>query len=90
MQGGIVDRIPLFDLNLVSASVEVSKRGILRIRDVGVTLNAVAADTLNAVFSVTAFYDGFPIGTANVITRVIGVHNSQGGDDNDDDDDDDD
>ena len=81
LNGDVVDRIPLFDLALTSEP-SISMRGTLRIQDVIVTLNAVAADTLNAVFGVTAFVEGFPIGTATVKTRIMDTDDE----DNDDDD----
>lgn len=67
----VVDRIPLFDLDLSAASVDVTRWGVLKIDNVGVTLTAPAADTLNAVFNVSAFYQGFPIGTAYLRTRAF-------------------
>lgn len=66
----VVGRIALFDLALNAAPNVQSfgRYGLLRIDNVGVTLNAEAAATLNEVFGVTAFTAGIPIGTARVNT----------------------
>jgi hypothetical protein len=75
----IVGRIPLFDIALTQApSVsDPTKRGLLGIRfaqlsikGAQVTLAKPAADALNAVFGVSAFTEGFPIGVAEVSARV--------------------
>lgn len=75
----IVGRIPLFDIELTSAP-QVSQPnagrfpGIsfsnLSIRGAKVTLAEPAAGALNAVFGVSAFTKGFPIGVAAVSARV--------------------
>ena len=86
VNGTVEDRLPLFDLGLADATVNVSKQGVVRVNNVDVTLNATAADTLNTVFGTNAFVGGFPIGTANVLTRALVIES----DDDDDDDDGDD
>ena len=73
VNGDVVDRIPLFDLNLSAAVVEVGKKNQLTVGPVGVTLTDVAADTLNDVFGVDAFTEGFPIGTAYVKSKIRGT-----------------
>jgi len=65
VDGDLVDRIPLFNLEL-TAPPEVKWARILKIRSVGVTLTEEAADALNGVFGISAFYEGFPIGVATV------------------------
>ncbi len=64
--GAVVDRIPLFDLNLTSATVN-TVGPFVKIGNVGVTLRAESAAALNAVFETNAFVEGFNIGTAEVI-----------------------
>jgi hypothetical protein len=61
----LAGRIPLFNLDLGGAKVG-GNGNILKVDDVAVTLNEVAAATLNAIFGVTAFTENFPIGTADV------------------------
>jgi hypothetical protein len=61
----LAGRIPLFNLGLGGATVG-GNGNVLKVDDVGVTLNKVAAETLNAIFGVTAFTENFPIGTADV------------------------
>jgi hypothetical protein len=73
VNGDVVDRIPLFDLDLSAAIVEVGNKNQLRVGPVGVTLTDVAADTLNSVFGVDAFTEGFPIGTAYVKAKIRGT-----------------
>lgn len=71
--GSVVDRIPLFDLDLSNA--EVGRFGnFVTINNVGVTLSAAAAGALNAVFETTAFTEGFNIGTASVTGFTLNSH----------------
>jgi hypothetical protein len=72
VNGDVVDRIPLFDLELTREPV-VGKWGSLSVGGVKVTLNTLAADTLNAVFQVDAFAEGLKIGGAHVRTQIVGV-----------------
>ena len=65
LNGALVGRIPLFDINLSGVSISY-KMMKLTIDGVVLTLNADAAATLNAIFGTTAFVGGFPIGTAEV------------------------
>lgn len=90
VNGDVVGRLPLFDLALTEGPT-VSNWGRVRLNGVGLTLNATAADALNAVFAVDAFAEGFEIGDARVRTRLIDVLGADlnGGDDSDDSDDDD-
>lgn len=64
--GDLVDRIPLFNLNLAQAQVEPT---LFRLVISGVTLHltAEAAQALNGTFGVEAFEAGFTIGTAEVL-----------------------
>ena len=69
VDGGLLGRVPLFDLQLpsgITLPLEPSEGGKLRLKGVGVTLTSVAAGALNQIFGVTAFTPGFNIGTANV------------------------
>jgi hypothetical protein len=63
----LVTRAPLFDLKLggVGTSGD-SSHPTLNLDDVGVTLTSEAASTLNQIFGVSAFTQGFNIGTADV------------------------
>ncbi len=71
VNGDLVDRVPLFDLELTRAP-EVKRWGILVVRGVKVTLNAVAADALNEIFGLDDFFqEGFPIGEAKLVTRIV-------------------
>jgi hypothetical protein len=65
VNGDLVDRIPLFNLNLTSAQVERSLFS-LTVRDATLLLAPDAADALNAVFEVEAFVAGFNVGVAEV------------------------
>lgn len=69
VDGDLVARVPLFDLALLR-SPELRKSGRLEIRDVELSLTAVAADALNEIFGVSAFFEGFEVGVAKVKTRV--------------------
>ena len=67
----VLGRLPLFDITLVSAPVV---RGLharacsVQLDNVRLTLNDEAAVALNAVFNVSAFQAGLPVGTARVQT----------------------
>jgi hypothetical protein len=61
----VVGRIPLFNLIPEGLTLPLSA-GAGALRGVRVELNETAAGALNAVFGVTAFTAGFPIGTAEV------------------------
>jgi hypothetical protein len=65
VNGDLVDRIPLFNLNLTSAQVERSLFS-LTVRNATLLLAPDAADALNAVFEVEAFVAGFNVGVAEV------------------------
>jgi hypothetical protein len=67
VNGDLVTRAPLFDLQLGSASTSTQgNQTNLTLEDVGVRLTNEAATTLNQVFGVNAFTPGFNIGTASV------------------------
>jgi hypothetical protein len=65
VNGSIVGRLPLFKLDLSTATVKAKGRYIF-IGGVGVGLTMEAADALNGAFSVSAFVEDFPIGMARV------------------------
>ena len=69
VNGDVVARIPLFDLDLSALTVDGNKKKIM-LGEVGLALTAVAADTLNNVFGTDAFVEGFVIGTASVDARI--------------------
>jgi hypothetical protein len=64
--GVLLGRVPLFDIGLSNASIQVHDE-VLKINGVGLTLNKAAAGALNSSFGVSAFTAGFPIGTAKVL-----------------------
>jgi len=68
VNGAIVGRLSLFDLDLSKASVYQPNKETLAIQNVTVTLDPTAAGALNGVFNVTALAGGFPIGSASVFT----------------------
>jgi hypothetical protein len=76
LNDSIVDRIPLFDIVLPAGiTLPLTARGrTLALDGVGLKLNATAATTLNSVFKVTAFREGFAIGTARVQGFTIREH----------------
>lgn len=70
----MIGRLPLFDLSLppgFSLPLQLDEHR-LALKGIGVTLDAQAAGALNAVFKVSAFKAGFPIGTAKVVSYSSG------------------
>lgn len=67
--GGTSLRVRILDLDLSRAKV-LGKRKHLRIKNVGATLTAGAADALNATLGVDFFSAGIRLGTAQVFARV--------------------
>ena len=71
LNDSVLGRLPLFDITLVSAPVVRGlhvRAGSVQLDNVKLTLNAEAAEALNAVFNVTAFQAGLPVGTARLST----------------------
>ena len=69
VNNSLVGRIVLFDITLppgFKVPVKLTNNVLLDLSQVGVTLNASAAATLNSVFGTSAFVGGFNIGTARV------------------------
>jgi hypothetical protein len=66
VNGQVVGRIPLFNLQLPADGADDFSIRFVNIRNVGVTLRPEAAQALNQVFNTTAFTPGFNIGTASV------------------------
>lgn len=64
--GVLLGRVPLFDIDLSNASIQVHDE-VLKIKGVGLILDKAAAGALNSFFGVSAFTAGFPIGTAKVV-----------------------
>ena len=65
----VVGRVPLFDLGLPELSLPLEPRyriGFLSLRGVDLTLTDAAAGALNAIFGVSDFAEGLPIGEASV------------------------
>jgi hypothetical protein len=74
VNGKLLGRIPLFDLTLpagFSLPLHLNENRLI-LKGVGVTLDAQAAGALDAVFKVSAFTGGFPIGTAQVVAYRAG------------------
>jgi hypothetical protein len=65
VNGSVVGRIPLFDLQLAAPSI-TDNFTLVSLSNVRVKLRQEAATALNTVFGTTAFTAGFNIGTANV------------------------
>jgi hypothetical protein len=66
---GTDTRVPLLDLDLTEASIEVEDKGAT-VRGVRATLTAEAAAALNETFGVSLFSEGVPVGTAKVAACV--------------------
>lgn len=66
--GNFLGRVPLFDLTLPAVTLPLQPQsfGNVFLPGVKVALSAEAAAALNSVFGVTAFAEGFNIGTASV------------------------
>jgi hypothetical protein len=65
LNGELLGRIPLFDIDLSSAEITFP-HWRLKIKNAGLSLNADAATALNSIFSTSAFNDGIAIGQAKV------------------------
>ncbi len=65
VDGSLLTRLPLFDLNLAASTVK-AQDGRVAVTDVAVTLDAGAASALNGVFHIAALSGGLAIGTAKV------------------------
>lgn len=73
VNGKLVGRIPLFDLQLpagIKFPLMPNEAGGLWLKGLAVSLDSTAASALNSVFGVTAFQGGFKIGTATVYALV--------------------
>lgn len=71
LNDSVLGRLPLFDITLVGAPVVRGRHarvGSLQLDNAQLTLNGEAAEALNAVFNVSAFQAGLPVGTARVHT----------------------
>lgn len=69
----VLGRLPLFDIALVSAPVVRglhARAGSIQLDNVQLTLHADAAEALNAVFNVSAFAAGLPVGSARLNTYL--------------------
>lgn len=66
--GNFVGRVPLFDLTLPAVTLPLQPQsfGNLFLPGVKLTLSSEAAAALNSIFGVTAFAQGFNIGTASL------------------------
>ena len=65
VNGGLLGRVPLFDLDL-GHSTAGAKEELVKVTNVAVTLTDTAAGALNGVFGITALSQGLAIGTASV------------------------
>lgn len=68
VNGDFVGRLPLFNLELPAVNLPLQPQAFntIFLPGVKVTLSAEAAQALNSVFGVTAFAEGFSIGSASV------------------------
>lgn len=68
VNGDFVGRLPLFDLTLPAVTLPLQPQAFnnLFLPGVRVALSAEAAQALNTIFGVTAFTQGFNIGTASL------------------------
>lgn len=80
VNGDLVGRLPLFNLELTSLPV-VEGNGKVTISDVAVTLTDGAAGALNGIFGIDALAGGFDIGTARVKTRIVDAGDDDSSDD---------
>jgi hypothetical protein len=80
VDGDLVARVPLFDLGLTQGP-ELSRKGRLEIEEVELTLTAAAAEALNEIFGVDAFFEGFDVGVAKVKTRLRATDDDEDEDD---------
>ncbi len=67
VDGKIVGRVALFNLSINPSDVQTSGGFLVVIDNVGVTLTAGAASTLDSVFKTSALTGGTNIGTATVV-----------------------
>jgi hypothetical protein len=65
VDGDLVGRIPLFNLSLENAQIDVALFSAT-IQGAALSLTVDAADALNAALGVEAFMEGFNVGTAEV------------------------
>lgn len=92
LNGDVLGRYPLFDLDFSEARVKESRFGRITIRDVIVTLSEAGALALNVAFAggASVVPAGLEIGTAKVSTRVVGIQGDDEDEDSEDDDSEDD
>jgi hypothetical protein len=67
LDGNVVGRLTLFDLQIKASDVGWESKSVLVLKNVGVTLDSGAAATLNSVFHITALKGGLDIGVADLI-----------------------
>jgi hypothetical protein len=73
VNGSVVARLPLFDLQLpahLTLPLKPAAGVRVNLNSVGVTLTDAAASTLNSIFKTSAFAGGLKIGTATASTIV--------------------
>ena len=67
VDGSLLTRLPLFDLDLSQAQIGMDKdQDGITVSNVGVSLTSTAANALNGVFNISALKQGVGVGTANV------------------------
>jgi hypothetical protein len=67
LDGKVVGRVALFDLQIKASDLGWESKSVLVLRNVGVTLDSGAAATLNSVFHISALAGGLDIGLADVL-----------------------
>lgn len=70
VDGKVVTRLTLFDLEIKASDVGWESKYVLELKNVGVTLDSGAAATLNSVFHISALAGGLNIGLAD-LTGVL-------------------
>jgi hypothetical protein len=76
VNGSLLGRFPLFDLDLAHSSVS-AKDELVKVSNVAVTLTDAAAGALNGVFNITALSQGLAIGSATVRAHLEGKEGSE-------------
>ncbi len=67
LDGKVVARLTLFDLQIKASDLGWESKSVLVLKNVGVTLDSGAAQTLNTVFHISALAGGLDIGLADLV-----------------------
>ena len=72
LNGDVLGRYPLFDLDLSGAGVDIAGDGRTKITAVGVAISAAASLAIDTVFG-TGDITGLAVGEARVTTNIVGL-----------------